>query len=90
MVTKTFENEYFLVEKDDTGTTTITVLKDDYQFYGICMTNSKLITNSDGVIKDQFSQNALDLLNKSFKKEDIHDIKLQIRCRLLNVLMSMI
>lgn len=88
----TFENDYFLCEKCEDGTTIVTVLKDEYNFFGISLENCKLICTQQGYINDKFTLETLAEIKKYSTQHNIseHDLALELRCRILNVLISMI
>ena len=84
-----FENEYFKSEKNNDGSFVITILKDDQNFYGVDMQDCKLITNSYGFIKDEFTEKALNNISaKCNTPEEIHLLKCELRNRQLNTLIQ--
>ena len=58
-----FENEYFRYELIN-GETVITILQDKNKFFGVDISGCRLITDKDGLIKDDFTVNALHQMYK--------------------------
>lgn len=75
-----FENECFRSEQID-DETIITILQDNNKFFGVDITGCKLITDKDGLIKDDFTVEALHQMYKycNENKASKNKLKLDIR-----------
>ena len=84
-----FENEYFRYELIN-GETVITILQDKNKFFGVDISGCRLITDKDGLIKDDFTVNALHQMYKycNENKASKNKLKLDLRNRNLNCLMQ--
>ena len=52
-------HEYFISEKSDDGSISVTILKDDNKFYGISLVGCKFITNKMGFTNDEFTEDVI-------------------------------
>lgn len=84
-----FENEYFRYELIN-GEKVITILQDKNKFFGVDIAGCRFITDKDGLIKDDFTVNALHQMYKycNENKASKNKLKLDIRNRNLNCLMQ--
>ena len=90
-----FLNDFFKSEKTSDGSTIITVLKDEFNFWGINLDGCELITDNRGYIMDNFTNKSLNDMNEYLNRynnefKNLEDFKIELRNRMLNVLISQI
>lgn len=86
---------FFKSEKVSDGSTIITILKDERNFFGINLEGCELITDNRGYIIDKFTNESLNHMREYLSRPDnefknLEDFKIEFRNRTLNVLISQI
>ena len=90
-----FINDFFKSEKVSDGSTIITILKDERNFFGINLEGCELITDNRGYIIDKFTNESLNHMREYLSRPDnefknLEDFKKELKNRTLNVLISQI
>lgn len=88
------KNEIFKSERLSDGSIVVTVLRDNNNFFGIDIEGCKFVTDKEGFVQDEFTEQATEQIKNCCKKKDFgyteYELKIELRCRFLNTIMAML